>query len=206
MLAFEYLHSKNVVYRDLKPENLLVDGLGYLKIADFGFAKIVPDVTWTLCGTPDYLAPEIIQSKGYGKAVDWYALGVLIFEMLAGYPPFYDEDHFRLYEKILSGKVKYPSHFDTSAKDLLKHLLTPDLSKRYGNLKNGAADIKRHRWFAGVDWQSLYNRQIAAPFIPPVGGPGDTRNFELYPEAFEDYKEYGRTNLNDPFAEKFLSF
>ncbi len=82
-MAFEYLHAKDIIYRDLKPENLLIDALGNIKITDFGFAKNVPDVTWTLCGTPDYLAPEIIQSKGYGRAVDWWALGILIYEVIS---------------------------------------------------------------------------------------------------------------------------
>jgi serine/threonine protein kinase len=84
LLAIAYLHSKNIIYRDLKPENLLLDMHGHIKITDFGFAKVVPDITWTMCGTPDYLAPEIIQTKGYSKAADYWAFGVLIFEMLAG--------------------------------------------------------------------------------------------------------------------------
>ncbi|KAI3653487.1 hypothetical protein MP228_001434 [Amoeboaphelidium protococcarum] len=202
VLAFEYLHSKDIVYRDLKPENLLIGHDGHLKITDFGFAKACPDVTWTLCGTPDYLAPEIIQSKGYGKSVDWYALGVLIFEMLAGYPPFFDEDHVRLYEKILIGKVKYPSHFDPAAKDLVKHLLTADLSKRFGNLKNGSEDIKRHKWFADMDWNKLLRKEISAPHIPHVKHPGDASNFDVYEE---DPEPYGREGI-DPFAEKFATF
>ncbi|RKP09664.1 kinase-like domain-containing protein [Thamnocephalis sphaerospora] len=202
VLAFDYLHSLDVIYRDLKPENLLLSESGNVKITDFGFAKHVPDVTWTLCGTPDYLAPEIIQSKGYGKAVDWYSLGILIFEMLAGYPPFYDEDHFKLYEKILIGKIKWPPHIDPLAKDLIKRLLAADLSKRYGNLRGGVEDIKRHRWFMDIDWEMLKRGGIKAPIVPVVKGAGDTSNFDQYQESNEPY---GRV-CEDPYAHLFENF
>lgn len=203
LLALEYLHSKNVIYRDLKPENILLDSRGHVKITDFGFAKMVPDVTWTLCGTPDYLAPEIIQSKGYGKSVDWYALGILIFEMLAGYPPFYDEDHFKLYEKILIGKIRWPQHIDPYAKDLIKRLLTSDLTKRYGNLKGGVGDIKRHRWFADVDWRKLRKQEVAPPIVPVIKYEGDTSNFDHYEENTEPYGKFADDDL---YAHLFVGF
>merc|ERR1712166_1608166 len=186
VMALQYLHNDSIVYRDLKPENLLLDLTGYLKITDFGFAKKVEDRTWTLCGTPEYLAPEIIQSKGHGKSVDWWALGILIYEMLAGYPPFYDENPFGIYQKILQGKLEFPRHFETHARDLVKKLLSADRTKRIGNLKNGAEDIKKHKWFKGFDWSALLNYSYTSPIVPDIRSDGDTHNFDKYPESVDD--------------------
>jgi serine/threonine protein kinase len=119
-------------------------------------------------------APEIIQSKGHGKAVDWWALGILIYEMIAGYPPFYDENPFGIYQKILAGRIEFPKHFDPYAKDLVKKLLTADRSKRFGCLKEGADDIKRHRWFKGVDWGRVHARRVKPPYVPGFASADDT--------------------------------
>eukprot|EP01044_Picomonas_judraskeda_P011669 COSAG03_NODE_1609_length_3783_cov_163.901466_2_plen_657_part_00 len=129
-LTLSFLHNLKIVYRDLKPENLLIDKDGHLKITDFGFAKEVEDRTFTLCGTPDYIAPEIIRNKGHNKGADWWAFGVLLFEMLAGYPPFYDESGgFGTYKKILKGVVEYPDDITPEAVDLMSKLLVADLTK-----------------------------------------------------------------------------
>jgi protein kinase A len=182
---FEYLHSKNIVYRDLKPENLLIASDGYLKLTDFGFAKYIEGRTYTLCGTPEYLAPEILLNKGHGKPVDWWCLGILTYEMLAGIDPFSDEDPMAIYQKILKGKVKFPRTFDKNAKSLVKHLLVSDLTKRYGNLKGGVNDIKTHRWFAGMDWDALYRKEIPPFYKPSIKSRGDTSNYSSYPDSTE---------------------
>jgi protein kinase A len=185
VIIFEYIHEKDIVYRDLKPENILISSDGYAKLTDFGFAKRVEHRTYTLCGTPEYIAPEVLLNKGHGKPVDWWTLGVLIYEMVAGYPPFTDEDPMGIYQKILGGKISFPRIFDKNAKALVKKLLVADLSKRYGNLKNGAEDVKKHKWFELTHWEHLLQKKVPPPFKPKVAGESDTSNFEAYPDSTE---------------------
>lgn len=143
---------------------------------------------------------EIILSKGYNKAVDWWALGVLIFEMSAGYPPFFADQPLQIYEKIVSGKIRFPSHFSSDLKELLKNMLQVDLSKRFGNLKNGVGDIKHSKWFQGVDWIAIYGKKVPSPFMPKSKGAGDTSNFDDYEE------EVIRVASTERCAKEFADF
>jgi len=190
--AFEYLHEQKVVYRDLKPENLLLDDLGYLKVVDFGFAKIITDRTWTLCGTPEYLAPEIITNKGHNLGVDWWAIGILIFEMLVGFPPFCADDPMEIYQKILRGKITFPVASGKSAKDLVTKLLAANPTARLGCLKRGGRDVREHAFFKPVDFGELEAKKIKAPFIPTIKSPLDTSNFEHYDD--DDEGDWARYN------------
>lgn len=197
-LMWEFMHSKNVIYRDLKPENLLIDKYGYLKLADFGFAKIVSARTYTLCGTPEYLAPEVILNKGHGKAVDWWTLGVLIYEMLVGIDPFNAPDPMAMYQNIIKGNLRFPSNIDSDSKSIIKHLLENDLSKRYGNLKNQAQDVKDHRFFDDINWKLILDKKINAPYTPKIKSDTDSSNFTHLEES--NNKDVAKiAPSNDPF-------
>jgi len=200
--GLEYLHDRTIVYRDLKPENLLIDEVGYCKIVDFGFAKKVADKTFTLCGTPEYLAPELVLGKGHNKSVDYWALGVLIFEMLTSASPFADHingDHMVICKNIVRGKLEFSRKYPEKAKDLTQQLLVKESHMRLGNLKGGAKDIKDHAWFKSLDFNELYRKRIKAPWIPTIKSPLDSSNFELYDEDDEVEEFRADDSWADPF-------
>ncbi|KAI8073690.1 kinase-like domain-containing protein [Thamnidium elegans] len=197
VLALSYLHENGIVYRDLKPENILIDARGHVKLTDFGFAKRVDNVTWTVCGTPDYLAPEIILSKGYTKTVDWWGLGVLIFEMVVGRAPFLDKNPVNLYQKILECRVDWSEDISPDLKDLLQNLLTCDLEARYGS-----EQVMKHTWFDDLAFDQVLRRKVKPPYIPKVKDDGDTTCFAKYKEPSH---LYGNVR-GDPFRSKFPAF
>lgn len=161
-----------------------MDSNGYVKFVDFGLAKqLLSGKTWTLCGTPDYLAPEIILNEGHDLAVDYWALGVLIFEMVVGAPPFYAEDPMEVYEKILSGNPAMPTFFTRNLSDLIKKLLRSQQGKRLGNTRGGTAAVVKHKWFSSFDWASLENGDAKPPYTPTVGGKDDVTNFDKFDEG-----------------------
>ncbi|KAL2757717.1 hypothetical protein ACRALDRAFT_2046449 [Sodiomyces alcalophilus JCM 7366] len=211
VLVLEYLHEQQgrVAYRDLKPENLLLDRNGHIKLVDFGFAKRLtnsegnPIETYTLCGTPEYLAPEVIQNKGHTTAVDWWALGILLYEFLTGHPPFWHQNPMEIYKQIVEKPVTFPAepHISDNAKDLIRSFCTVDRSKRLGNISGGAKRVKEHPFFRGIRWDDLLGQRVRGPIVPPVRSASDTTCFEYYPE--EDGK---RELYTDELAQKYDSY
>lgn len=179
VLAIEHLHKHDIIYRDLKPENVVLDKDGHICLTDFGLAKTCisnATPTYTFCGTPEYLAPEILKGQGHGKAVDWWSLGVLLYEMLVGLPPFYSENINEMYELILKAPLKFPNFVPADAQSLLRGLLEREEFKRLGGTIDGE-EIKSHAFFKDVDWEKLYNREIKPPFIPDLVD-NDTKYFD----------------------------
>jgi len=175
LLALEELHSHNIVYRDLKPENILLDNEGHIKVTDFGLSKdslVGQRLTHTFCGTPEYLAPEILQQQGHGKAVDWWSFGTLCYEMLTGLPPFYNTNLNIMYEKILHAPIPLPKSLTREARSLFLGLLERDVACRLG--RNGATEIKEHPFFKKTDFEAMLKKEIDPPFKPNVEGQTDT--------------------------------
>jgi CRP-like cAMP-binding protein len=182
--SLAHLHDRHITYRDLKPENILIDALGYCILVDLGFAKIVMDKTYTLCGTPEYLAPEIILSKGHDKGVDYWAFGVLIYEMLVGRSPFYSygTDQVSLFKRIVQVKYSFPpgAVVNEIAQDLIQRLIVRRQSNRFGCLARADMDIREHAWFSVMSTEMLLQKQIPAPWVPQINDPLDASHFDSY--------------------------
>ncbi|XP_047480804.1 ribosomal protein S6 kinase beta-1-like [Penaeus chinensis] len=181
ILALEHLHSEGIIYRDLKPENILLDSYGHVKLTDFGLCKekIQDDsVTHTFCGTIEYMAPEILTRTGHGKAVDWWSLGALMYDMLTGAPPFTAENRKKTIEKILKGKLNLPPYLTPDARDLIRKLLKRQVSQRLGSGSDDGEPIKRHLYFKHINWDDVINRKLDPPFKPVLSGDDDVSQFD----------------------------
>lgn len=181
--SLAHLHHRHICYRDLKPENVLIDAKGYCVLVDLGFAKIVMDKTYTLCGTPEYLAPEIILSKGHDEGVDYWAFGVLIYEMLVGRSPFYSHgtDQVSLFKRIVQVRYSFPGCVVTEvAKDLIQRLIVRRQANRLGCLARGDNDVRDHVWFKKFDTQKLLRKEIEAPWVPAIKDVLDASHFDSY--------------------------
>jgi len=176
--ALEYLHSRDIVYRDIKTENILLNAEGHVVLTDFGLSKELgetTDHTSTLCGTPVYLPPEMLKKQDYGKAVDFWSIGVLFFEMLTGDVPFYNDNIQKMFRMIVQDAVPYPEELvGTSAADLIDQLLQKDPNLRLTDF----GILKQHPFFEGLDWEALVMKEITPPFIPMVSSETDTQNVD----------------------------
>lgn len=181
-LALEHLHRQGIIYRDLKPENILLDARGHVKLTDFGLCKesILDEtsVTHTFCGTIEYMAPEILTRSGHGKAVDWWSLGALMYDMLSGSPPFTAENRKKTIEKILRGKLNLPPYLTPDARDLIRRFLKRQVSQRLGSGPTDADSIKVHPFFKHIDWVNVINRRLPPPFEPTLTSDDDVSQFD----------------------------
>nr|XP_033771128.1 serine/threonine-protein kinase N2 isoform X3 [Geotrypetes seraphini] len=181
VLGLQYLHEHKIVYRDLKLDNLLLDTEGFVKIADFGLCKEgmgFGDKTSTFCGTPEFLAPEVLTETSYTRAVDWWGLGVLIYEMLVGESPFPGDDEEEVFDSIVNDEVRYPRFLSTEAISIMRRLLRRNPERRLGASEKDAEEVKRHPFFRQIDWDALLAKKVKPPFVPTIRSREDVSNFD----------------------------
>lgn len=181
VLGLQYLHENKIIYRDLKLDNLLLDTEGYVKIADFGLCKEgmgFGDRTGTFCGTPEFLAPEVLTETSYTRAVDWWGLGVLIFEMLVGESPFPGDDEEEVFDSIVNDEVRYPRFLSLEAIAIMRRLLRKNPERRLGSSERDAEDVKKQAFFRSIQWDELLLRNVKPPFVPTIRHLEDVSNFD----------------------------
>ena len=206
--GISFLHNKNYIYRDLKLENLLLDDKGYCKLTDFGLAKFIDknDQANTFCGTPDYLSPEVILGRGHNRPADWWSLGILIYEMLYGIPPFYSSSNQKMYRRIIKEKVSFKKNpkISNEAKDLILKLLVKKADNRLG-AKNGSLEIISHPWFNDIDFSKLNDMKLETPFKPEIDGENWLENFdsEFTQEEARDSEVNVDLNMLKQFQDEF---
>jgi serine/threonine protein kinase len=181
-LALEYVHNLGVIYRDLKPENVLLDDKGNIRLTDFGLSKEGvrghSSGASSFCGTPEYIAPEVLKRQGHGRAVDWWSLGALLYEMISGLPPFYSRNRETMFDKIMKAEITFPQQMSMDAKDILSKLLVRDPQQRLGSGEGDAAELKAHPFFRDIDWATLATGTVIPPWAPMVNGSLDTSQFD----------------------------
>ena len=191
----DYLHKKKIIYRDLRPDLIFINNNGYIKMIDFSFSKIMKnDYAYTHCGMPEYYSPEMINQSGYNKSLDFWQLGILLYEMLVGHSPFIDSEPMKIFQKIKNCKIKFPKNINKNAKTLIRHFLIVDKNKRLGCTKKGIYEITQSAFFEGFDWEGLLHRNLDPPIIPKIN--------HIYLTSYKRLEDIHYEDNNVPIAKE----
>ena len=198
--TLDYIHKKNIIHRDLRPENILINNNGYIKLSEFTFSKkLNNNLTYSICGSPEYYSPEMVNKSGYNKSIDFWQLGILLYEMLSGKTPFYDSDPVIIYKKIIKRTIYFQDGFNKNAKLFIKQFLIIDMNKRLGCTKNGIYEIIKHPFFKDFDWEKLLLRKLEPPFVPNFRRFSDIVHFRKLEDSISDQDNKSIPKEIDPF-------
>ena len=196
----DYIHKKNIIHRDIRPENILINHNGYIKLGEFALSKKLEDnFTYSLCGSPEYYSPEMINKTGYNKSIDFWQTGIFLYEMLVGFTPFNDNDPIKIFKNINKGKIIFPKGFDRNTKNIIMSFLKVDVNKRLGCTKKGIFEIIKHPFFKGFDWEKLLHRELESPFNPYSNLFFDFTRYQKLKNNCSEKAEDGIPKERDPF-------